>query len=117
MSHISIDFGKWWTITALWFLYSFAVGGIAFVFACWFNKSRYMLAISTLILGGFFMINVFSQMNNFDFLKFFTLQSLFNTQAVLNGESVIWQMIILPIIAIPFYIVGVVKFLKKDLPL
>jgi len=108
-------FGKWWTIITLWLLYSLVVGGIVFLIACWFNKSRYTLAIGALILGAFFVFSMLAGLENFEFLRFFTLQSLMNMDAVIQGDSVAWQIIVMPLIAIPFYIAGVIKFLRKDL--
>jgi len=114
---LDFDHAKWWTITGLWFMYTFLMGGIAFFIACWFNKSRYTLSATALILGAFFLLAMLSTINDFEFLRFFTLQTLFDIDAVLNGNSVIWQYIVMPIIAIPLYVAGVVKFLKKDLPI
>lgn len=110
-------FEKWWTIVALWALYSFAIGGITFFIGCWFNKSRYMLTLSAIILGAFFIFSMLAQMENFEFCKYLTIQTLFDTSAVIKSENVFWQMIVLPIIAVPLYVLGIVKFLKKDLPL
>lgn len=110
-------YAKWWTIIAFWSLYSFTVGGIAFFISCWFNKSRYAMATSALILGAFFIFSMLAGMENFEFCKYFTLQTLFDMTAVLEGQSVLWQMIVLPIIAIPFYVFGLLKFVKKDLHL
>ena len=111
------DYAKWWSLIFLWSLYSFAMGGIAFAIGCWFNKSRYTLGVTAAILGAFFFLNMFAGMESFEFCKYFTLQTLFNMSAVIKGESVTTQMITLAIIAIPFYSIGTIKFLKKDLPL
>lgn len=114
---VEFDYTKWWTIIALWLLYSFAIGGIAFFISCCFNKSRYFLAITGVIIGGFFFLNMFAGIENLELCKYFTLQTLFDMEAVINGESVDWQMIALPIIAVPLYVTGIVIFLKKDLPI
>lgn len=114
---VGFEFGKWWVINALWLLYSFAIGGIVFAIGCWFNKSRYALGLSAGILGAFFIFNMLAGIESFEFCKYFTLQTLFNMSAIINGESVVWQMIALPIIGIPFYLIGIIKFLKKDLPI
>ena len=111
------DYAKWWLLIFLWMLYSFAIGGIAFAIGCWFNKSRYTLGFAASVLGSFFFLNMFAGMESFEFCKYFTLQTLFDMSAVIKGESVIPQMIVLATIAIPFYAIGVIKFLNKDLPL
>jgi len=117
MHDITFDYDKWWTIIALWSLYSFAVGGIAFAIGCWFNKSRYTLAVTAAVLGLFFFMNMFAMMESLEFCKYFTLQTLFDMTKIINGKSVITEMIVLAAIAIPFYAIGAIKFLKKDLPL
>jgi len=109
--------GKWWTIIALWALYSFLLGGIAFAIGCWFNKSRHTLLVCAFVLGSTFILAMLTNINNFEFLRFFTPQTLMNMDAVLNGDSVLWQLIVMPIAAIPFYVIGFIKFVKKDLPL
>jgi len=111
------DYTKWWIIIGLWSLYSFAVGGIAFAIGCWFNKSRYTLGITAAVLGAFFFLNMFAGMDSFKLCKYFTLQTLFNMPAIIKGESVVAQMVAFVAIAIPFYAIGTIKFLKKDLPL
>jgi len=111
------DNGKWWTIIALWVMYTLVISSISFVFGCWFCKSRYALSASIVILGGFFFLNMLAQMNNFSFLQYATLQTLFDMSAVVGGKSVLWQIIVLPMIALPLFVIGVVKFLRKDLML
>jgi len=114
---IAFDYAKWWSVIFLWALYSFAVGGIAFAIGCWFNKSRYTLGITAAVLGLFFFLNMFATIESLEFCKYFTLQTLFDMSAVVKGESVAAQMIALAAIAVPFYAIGTIKFLKKDLPL
>jgi ABC-2 type transport system permease protein len=108
---------KWWTVIALYFMYSLLLGGIAFLIGCWFNKARYALAITALIFLAFYLFGMLGASGDLSFLKYLTLQTLFDMSAVLKGQSVIWQIIVMPILAIPCYIIGVIKFLKKDLPL
>ena len=117
MYGIELDSAKWWTVIALWLLYSFAVGGIAFAIGCWFNKSRYALGISAVILGSFFILGMLSGMESLEFCKYFTLQTIFDIPAIIDGKSVLWQMTVLPVIAIPLYGAGIIRFLKKDLPI
>jgi len=114
---IEFDNAKWWSVIFLWLLYSFAVGGIAFAVGCAFNKSRHTLAVTSLLLGAFFILNMLAGMESLEFCKYFTMQTLFDIPAVIEGKSVLWQMIILPVIASPLYLAGIIRFLKKDLPL
>ena len=113
----TFDYEKWWMIIALWSLYSFAIGGIAFATGCWFNKSRYTLGVTAAVLGLFFFMNMFAMMESLEFCKYFTLQTLFDMNKIIEGKSVIMEIIVFAAIGIPFYVVGAMKFLKKDLPL
>lgn len=117
MNSLEFDYAKWWSLIFLWLVYSFAVGGIAFAIGCWFNKSRYVLGILAIILGASYFLNMLTGIESFEFCKYFTLQTLFDMSKILNGESVAPQMIALFVIAIPLYLTGTIKFLKKDLPL
>jgi len=114
---LEFDYAKWWSVIFLWAVYSFAMGGIAFAIGCWFNKSRYTLGVTAFILGSFFFMNMFATMESLEYCKYFTLQTLFDTAKIINGESVVLNMIVLAVIAVPLYFIGIVKFLKKDLPL
>jgi len=114
---LEFEHTKWWIIMGLWSLYSFAMGGITFLIGCWFNKSRYTLGVSSVLLGIFFVLAMLSTMKDLEFCKYFTLQTLFDVTAIVEGKSVFWQMITLPSIAIPLYIGGIICFVKKDLPL
>jgi len=117
MFRIEFDQGMWWTIIALWLCYTFLVAGISFFAACWFNKSRFSIATTALVLGIFYLLGMIAMMEDFAFFRFFTLQTLFNTDAVIEGNRFLWQFIVILVIAIPLYIFGVLKFSKKDLPL
>jgi len=115
MHGVEFNHGKWWTIVVLWMMYSILAGGITFAVACWFNKSRFTLITASAILGGFFLLHMLAAIDDLSFLRFLTLQTLFDTGAVLDGNSVTWQIIVMPVIAIPLYVFGVIKFLRKDL--
>ena len=115
--NLEFDFTKWWIVIILWTLYSLALGGISYAIGCWFNKSRYTLGIASALLGAFFILNMFAGIENLEFCKYFTLQTLYDTVAIIDGKSVLWQMIVLPVIGCIFYLIGTIKFLKKDLPL
>jgi len=114
---LEFDYDKWWSVIFLWAVYSFAMGGIAFAIGCWFNKSRYTLGVTAAVLGLFFFMNIFASMESLEYCKYFTLQTLFDATKIINGESIVLNMIALAVIAIPFYFIGIMKFLKKDLPL
>jgi len=113
---VEFDHGVWWTVIALWLAYTLLLASIAFFIACWFNKSRYTMGTITLLLGAFYLFGLISLVDDFEFLRYFTLQTFFNTDAVINGDF-LWQFFVIPIIAIPLFIGGIIKFLRKDLHL
>jgi ABC-2 type transport system permease protein len=111
------------------FLVMFAMSGICFLASCWFDRSKHAMAIG----GGlsmFFlvatMLGLFGSpilpsiirmnaLNNFNYVSIITL---FDTISILNGEKAyIWKFIILAVVGLVCYIIGSVRFRKKDLPL
>lgn len=66
----------------------------------------------------FFVLSLFIKLSDdLDFLKYFTLNTLFNTQNILSGSGYQEEFVIMGILAAALYIIGIVWFLKKDLPL
>lgn len=55
--------------------------------------------------------------DDLEFLKYFTLNTLFDTQSILSGSGYINEFIIMLVIALMLYVIGIVWFQKKDLPL
>ena len=111
------------------FLTLFAISGINFLTSCYFDRSKKAMALG----GGFSMFFLVATMlglfgspvipsvvriealNNFNYVS---IISLFDVVSILNGETAwIWKVLILVAIGLVGYIVGAVKFKKKDLPL
>lgn len=111
------------------FIAMFAMSGICFLASCWFNRSKYSMAVG----GGlnmFFlvacMLGLFGssvmpsviRMNSLNFFNYTTIISLFDVNSILNGTwTFVWKLAILVVIGVVCYIVGAKKFEKKDLPL
>ena len=100
------------------FLYHFAIASICFIASCIFNTSK-----NSLLLGGglpllFFVISLFIKLSeDLDFLKYFTLNTLFDTTDILAGSGFEFGFIIMGAIGVLLYIIGIVIFNKKDLPI
>jgi len=111
------------------FLTLFAISGLNFLTSCFFDRSKKAMALG----GGvsiFFlvatMLGLFgspvipsvvriSALNNFNYVS---IISLFDVVSILDGTNAWgWKISILVIIGIVGYIVGAIKFKKKDLPL
>ena len=124
-----LTYGKLLLINLGAFVVLFALSGINFFTSCYFDRSKKAMAIG----GGlsmFFlvatMLGLFgsqvipsvvriSALNNFNYVS---LISLFDVVSILNGTTTwIWKMAILVAIGLLGYILGSIKFRKKDLPL
>lgn len=111
------------------FVTMFALSGISFLASCWFNRSKYSMSIG----GGlnmFFlvatMLGLFGskvlpsvvRLSALNFFNYTSLISLFDVVSLLDGTTAfIWKFAILIIVGLICYIVGSIKFQKKDLPL
>ncbi len=111
------------------FLVLFALSGLCFLTSCWFDRSKRSMAIGgglsifSLVAAmlGLFGSSVIPSVLRLDELNFFnytTVISLFNSISILNGSlTFIWQFSILLVLGLVGYIVGALRFIKKDLPL
>ena len=111
------------------FVTMFALSGISFLASCWFNRSKYSMSIG----GGlnmFFlvatMLGLFGskvlpsvvRLSALNFFNYTSLISLFDVVSLLDGTTAfIWKFAILIVVGLICYIVGSIKFQKKDLPL
>lgn len=110
--------GKFWIMILGFFLYGFAISGICFLASCWFNKSSKSIMVGAGIPIAFFLFNQLSGIDkNLDFLKYFSINTLFDASAIAGGGSFIIQYVALFVIGIVLYVIGINKFLRKDLPL
>jgi ABC-2 type transport system permease protein len=124
-----LTIGKLLLINLGAFVVLFAMSGINFFTSCFFDRSKKAMAIG----GGlsmFFlvatMLGLFgspvipsvvriSALNNFNYVS---IISLFDVVSMLNGTTDwIWKLAILVVIGLAGYIIGSIKFRKKDLPL
>ena len=111
------------------FITLFAISGINFLTSCFFDRSKKAMALGGGISMFFLvatMLGLFgspvipsvvriSALNNFNYVSLITL---FDVVSILNGENAyIYKFIILILIGLIGYIIGSIKFKKKDLPL
>lgn len=99
-----------------------AFAGISFLASCVFNRSGYSLAVGGGIPIAFFLFNMLAGFESLaEFMKMFkylSLNTLFNTENIIAySTNMIWQFIILFVVAAGCFIGGAMYFKKKDLPL
>lgn len=100
------------------FLYHFAISSICFCSSCIFNTSK-----NSLLIGGglplmFFVISLLMKLSDsLEFLEYFTLNSLFDPSNILNNSGYGQEFMIMATIGIILYVIGIIWFEKKDLPL
>lgn len=100
------------------FLYHLVIGGICFCASCIFNTSKNSLTLGAGIPLFFFVISMFLKLSDdLEFLKYFTLNTLFDTQAIVAQSDVTMNFLSMGLIAIALYLIGIIWFSKKDLPL
>ena len=112
-----IDYNSLWLLILGFVLFGFATSGISFASSCWFNKSSLSLLVGAGLPVSFWLLSQLSSIPDLEFLKYFSLNTLFDTTAIISGNGFIVQFIALGGIAVILYILGILKFLKKDLPL
>lgn len=101
------------------FLLFFVISGYSFLFSCLFNDEKRALAISGGLSIVFFAINLVSKMSeDFEWLKKMTIFSVFNPSDIAKGEVTILPIALsLGAAGMVLYILGILIFKKRDLPL
>lgn len=111
------------------FLTMFAMSGISFMASCLFNRSKHSMSIggglnmfflvaSMLGLFGSKIMPSVVRLSSLNFFNYVTIITLFDVNSILNGTTTfIWKWAILVGIGLICYLVGSIRFQKKDLPL
>ena len=111
------------------FLVLFALSGFCFAVSCFFNRSRFSLAIGggltifalVATIVGMFGSEIVPSIIRFDALNvfnYFSIITLFDVMDITrNSVNIYWKLAILLVIGVAGYVIGTLKFKKKDLPL
>ena len=111
------------------FLVLFALSGLCFLTSCLFDRSKRSMAIGgglsifalVAAMLGLFGSPVIPSVVRLDSLNYFnnvTIISFFDVISIMEGTNTfIWKFIILAVMGLIGYIVGSLRFTKKDLPL
>ena len=111
------------------FLVLFAMSGICFLTSCWFDRSKramgiggglsmFFLVATMLGLFGSPILPSIIRMDTLNYFNYASIITLFDPISILDGTTAfVWKYCILAAIGIVCYVIGSIRFRKKDLPL
>lgn len=111
------------------FLVMFAMSGISFLASCWFNRSKrsmalggglnmFFLVATMLGLFGSPVLPSLVRMKALNSFNYVSIISLFDVVSILDGTwAFVWKLAVLLVVGVVCYVLGSIKFRKKDLPL
>lgn len=105
------------------FVLSLAFSGICFLASAVFNLSKYAVGAGGLFVGGFLLMKLMSSFSKEkgDMLYYMgkcTIAALNDADSVLAGTSdYIWKFAVLAGIGLAAYVMGIISFSRKDMPL
>lgn len=125
-----LTYGKLILINLSAFVVMFAISGINYLASCWFDRSKYSMSIgggisifflvaTMLGLFGSHVIPSVIRISALNYFNYVSIISLFDVVSILDGSLGTWayKLVILIVIGVVGYVVGAIKFKKKDLPL
>ncbi len=114
-----LDSRKFVLLNISTFLLQFAIGGIAFFSACFFNESKGFFVVGAGLPLVFYIIQMLANMGgDLAKLKYITIFTLFPGELILSSSAgIITRNLALGGIGISLYLGGIYYFTKKDLPL
>jgi len=111
------------------FITMFTFAGICFLTSSWFNRSKYAMAVGGGISMYFVVATIMGlfgspempsliRMDSMNIFNYTTITGLFDSASILADKAdFVPQLIILTSIGLAGFIVGIMRFDKKDLPL
>jgi ABC-2 type transport system permease protein len=126
---VELTHGKLVLLNVGAFLVLVALSGLCFLTSCLFDRSKRSMAIggglsifalvaAMLGLFGSPVIPSVVRLKSLNFFNYATIISLFDVVSIIDGTNAfVWKFVILGVVGIIGYIIGSVKFIKKDLPL
>ena len=126
---VSLTYGKFILLNVGAFLVLFCLSGLCFFTSCYFDRSKRSMAIggglsifalvaAMLGLFGSQAIPSVVRLDSLNYFNYVTIISLFDVISIINNSTkFIYKFVILFVLGVIGYIVGSIKFRKKDLPL
>lgn len=127
--NITVTYGDLALLNLGAFLVMFAMSGICFFASCFFNRGKFAMSVG----GGlnmFFlvatMLGLFGspvlpsviRLKALNYFNYVSLISLFDVTSIFAGTTTfIWKWALLIVVGLVFFVLGAIKFKKKDLPL
>ena len=124
---VSLTYGNLILLNLGAFLVLFALSGLCFFTSCWFDRSKRSMAIggglsifalvaAMLGLFGSPVIPSVVRLDSLNNFNYTTIITLFDVISIMDGTNAfIWKFAILAVLGLTGYIVGSVRFTKKDL--
>ena len=133
LSIVDVETGLTWQKLLLLnlgaFLVMFAMSGICFLTSCWFDRSKhamglggglsmFFLVATMLGLFGSPILPSIIRMDALNYFNYVSIITLFDPISILDGTTAfIWKYCILAVIGMVCYVIGSIRFRRKDLPL
>ncbi len=126
---VSLTYGKFILLNVGAFLVLFCLSGLCFFTSCYFDRSKRSMAIggglsifalvaAMLGLFGSQAIPSVVRLDSLNYFNYVTIISLFDVISIINNSTTfIYKFAILFVLGVIGYLVGSIKFRKKDLPL
>lgn len=101
------------------FLLFFAVSGISFLVSCLSNDEKKALGISGFITFGFFSMDLLGKFSDkLDWLRSLSLFSLYKPSEIVSGQAdLAVPYLVLSAVGIVSFVLAILSFRKRDLPL
>lgn len=112
-----LDIGKYLQLNLSIFLLHMIISSIGFLAACFFNESKGFFALGAGLPILFYLIHMISNAGDkFKDLKYCTIFTLFPGDKIVEGANGVFSLnTAMAVMAAVLFIVGVIKFKKKDL--
>jgi ABC-2 type transport system permease protein len=113
-----LDVVRFLHVNALTWGYMIAISGITFMVSCLFVEAKHALAFIIGIPMFFFLVQMLTQVNDrLSWLKYVTLLSFYQPNDVVLQEPFLPPTIILLSVGLTGYVIGILIFKQKDLPI
>lgn len=128
-AEVDLTYGKLILLNVGAFLVLFALSGLCFLTSCFFDRSKRSMALggglsifalvaAMLGLFGSPVIPSVVRLEALNYFNYTTIISLFDVVSIMeSGVTFIWKFAILFALGVTGYVLGSLKFTKKDLPL